>query len=182
MRRSPVLVAGAGPVGLTAALMLARHGTPVRIVDANDGPTDLSKALVVWRRTLEALDAVVPLERFTDVHPAIRAAVVETGAGRRAELSLQRRPGAVPAGVFVPQSDTERILEAALAGHGVRVERHTRLEGFAASTPGGVACTINGPRGREQVLASWLVGCDGAHSAVRHGLGLEFPGESVDRR
>ena len=42
--KDPVLVVGAGPVGLTAALMLARHGTPVRIIDQNDGPTTLSKA------------------------------------------------------------------------------------------------------------------------------------------
>ncbi|MCH2140736.1 MAG: FAD-dependent oxidoreductase [Phycisphaerales bacterium] len=42
--KDPVLVVGAGPVGLTAALMLARHGTAVRIIDQNDGQTTLSKA------------------------------------------------------------------------------------------------------------------------------------------
>jgi len=97
-------VAGAGPVGLTAALMLAGHGTRVRIVDADEGPTDLSKALVVWWRTLEVLDAVVPLERFADGHPAIRAAIVETGAGRAAEPALPTPPGAVPAGSSSPRA------------------------------------------------------------------------------
>ncbi len=46
-----VFVIGAGPVGLTTALMLARHGTPVRIIDSNEGQTKLSKALVLWKRT-----------------------------------------------------------------------------------------------------------------------------------
>jgi len=56
--KDSVLVVGAGPVGLTAALMLARHGTPVRIIDQNDGQITLSKAWVLWRRTLQVLDAL----------------------------------------------------------------------------------------------------------------------------
>jgi len=63
--RSPVLVTGAGPVGLTAALMLARHGVRVRIIDRDEGATDLSKALVVWQRTMETLGPILPYERFS---------------------------------------------------------------------------------------------------------------------
>jgi len=55
-----VFVIGAGPVGLTTALMLARHGTPVRIIDSNEGQTKLSKALVLWKRTLQVLDPILP--------------------------------------------------------------------------------------------------------------------------
>ena len=61
-----VLICGAGPVGMTVALELARHGVKPRIIDADKGPTDLSKALVVWRRTLEVLDPAIPFERFME--------------------------------------------------------------------------------------------------------------------
>ena len=52
----PVLIVGAGPVGLTMAAELARYQVPVRIIDKVDAPTDKSKALVIWPRTLELLD------------------------------------------------------------------------------------------------------------------------------
>ncbi len=52
----PILIVGAGPVGLTLALALKRQGVTVRIIDKNDGPTDKSKALVIWPRTLDLLD------------------------------------------------------------------------------------------------------------------------------
>ena len=52
----PVLVVGAGPVGMTMAAELARYGVPVRIVDKAARRTDKSKALVLWSRTLELLD------------------------------------------------------------------------------------------------------------------------------
>src|ERR1700677_1975959 len=52
----PVLIVGAGPVGLTMATELARYRIPVRIVDKSPQRTDKSKALVLWSRTLELLD------------------------------------------------------------------------------------------------------------------------------
>ncbi len=52
----PVLIAGAGPVGMTMASELVRYGVPVRIIDKAPHRTDKSKALVLWSRTLELLD------------------------------------------------------------------------------------------------------------------------------
>ena len=51
-----VLIAGAGPVGLTMASELARYGLVVRLIDKNTERTDKSKALVLWARTLELID------------------------------------------------------------------------------------------------------------------------------
>ena len=72
----PVLVVGAGPVGLTAALMLARHGTPVRIIDSNASKTELSKALIVWKRTLQVLDPIIPWEQFLNGHILAKRAIL----------------------------------------------------------------------------------------------------------
>lgn len=62
--KSSVLVVGAGPVGLTAANTLARLGVPVRIIDARAEPTRLSKALVMWRRSLHTLDPLIPYDQW----------------------------------------------------------------------------------------------------------------------
>ena len=54
--KTDVLIAGAGPVGLTMAMELKRYGLSVRIIDKDSGRTDKSKAIVLWARTLELLD------------------------------------------------------------------------------------------------------------------------------
>jgi 2-polyprenyl-6-methoxyphenol hydroxylase-like FAD-dependent oxidoreductase len=55
---APILIIGAGPVGMTMASELARYGVPIRIIDKAAHRTDRSKALVIWSRTLELLDRV----------------------------------------------------------------------------------------------------------------------------
>jgi 2-polyprenyl-6-methoxyphenol hydroxylase-like FAD-dependent oxidoreductase len=67
--KAAVLIVGARPVGLSAALMLARHGIALRIIDANDGPTDLSKALVLWKRTTDTLNPILPYENSPTATP-----------------------------------------------------------------------------------------------------------------
>ena len=62
----PVLIVGAGPVGLTMATELARYGIAVRIVDKSPQRTDKSKALVLWSRTLELLDRGVGSTPFVE--------------------------------------------------------------------------------------------------------------------
>ncbi len=84
----------------------------------------------------------------------------------------------LPAGVFIPQNDTESMLISALASCGVNIERNTKLVGFETSNEH-VMCELSTG---EKVQTPWLIGCDGAHSTVRHTLGLEFHGDTVNRR
>lgn len=176
-----VLVAGAGPVGLTAAHCLARHGVPVRIIDLKEGPTTLSKALVVWRRTMQILDASIPFEEFLAAgHEAQRARVMSLEK-QLVEIPISDETHGFPAGVFIPQSETERILIAALNKQDVQVEWQTKLVSLAP-TDDGVICQLESPKGQEQVHCRWLVDCEGAHSVARHQLQLEFPGTSLARR
>jgi 2-polyprenyl-6-methoxyphenol hydroxylase-like FAD-dependent oxidoreductase len=154
---------------------------PVRIIDVAEEPTQLSKALVVWRRTLQVLDATVGFEQFLATGLEARKVNFSARGKSLGMVDLQSDSHQLPAGAFVPQSETERILIAALAEQEIAVQRRTRLVDFVPDSDG-VTCQLEGPDGPEQVRCSWLIGCDGAHSTVRHGLNIDFPGEAVDRR
>jgi 2-polyprenyl-6-methoxyphenol hydroxylase-like FAD-dependent oxidoreductase len=76
--------------------------------------------------------------------------------------------------LMIPQSDTERLLEEHLASLGVYVNRQLKLKQFQPEAVS-VSCTlVHSDYAEETVEASWLIGCDGAHSTVRHQLGFEF--------
>ena len=174
-----VLIAGAGPVGLTMAAELARYGVSVRIVDPAPKRTDKSKALVVWSRTLELVDrAGASAALIAAGHRQIAANIVANGK-RIARFTLDGAPTPYPFGLMIPQSETERILEEHLGSLGVRVERTVELTRFE-ETGSGVGSVLHGADGREEsVQSQWLIGCDGAHSVVRHQLGLEFHGDTL---
>ncbi|WP_179887874.1 FAD-dependent monooxygenase, partial [Streptomyces sp. b94] len=86
-------------------------------------------------------------------------------------------PPEVPYGfAALPQCDTERLLEEFLGRYGTGIERSTALVAFAQD-PAGVTSRLTTTSGDEvEVRSRFLVGCDGAHSAVRKGLGLSFEG------
>jgi 2-polyprenyl-6-methoxyphenol hydroxylase-like FAD-dependent oxidoreductase len=175
-----VLVAGAGPVGLTLAVELARYGVAVRIVDKAHARTDKSKAVAVWARTLELFDRAGLAERLVEAGVKVHAAVISDGAERIARIGFDGIDTAYKFVLMIPQSETERILEGHLASLGISVERGVELTSFV-DTGSCVEAVLQKPDGTsETVIAGWLVGCDGAHSTVRHALGLEFHGDTVD--
>ncbi len=84
---------------------------------------------------------------------------------------------AYPFVLGVPQDETERILEERVAQHGVKVERNTEL--IAVTQHGsGVSARLRNASGIEDVEVDWLLGCDGAHSAVRDQLAIPFSGST----
>ena len=175
-----VMVVGAGPVGLTLALALRRQGLAVRIVDKSAARTDKSKAVVIWPRTLELLDIQGCAQAFVDAGVPARGARI-LGEGRElvhAHFDLAR--SAFPYALLIPQSETERLLEQLLAAAGVQVERQVELLSFADDGRQ-VSATLRHADGREEgTTAAWLAACDGAHSTVRHALGLAFDGDTMD--
>ncbi|WP_042390170.1 FAD-dependent monooxygenase [Streptacidiphilus melanogenes] len=172
----PILVVGAGPVGLAVAGELARRDVPVRIVDTLAAPTTESRAIVVHARSLEMLERVGVLDEITE--SGIKATGIEMHAsGRvlaRVELDVVDSPH--PYSVVTAQTETERILAGNLAKHGVEVERGVSLVALEQDADG-VRATLRGSDGAEDtVTASWLVGADGARSAVRHQIGSALEG------
>ncbi|HEY2156434.1 MAG TPA: FAD-dependent monooxygenase [Isosphaeraceae bacterium] len=175
-----VLIVGAGPVGLTMAAHLRAHGLAPRLIDKAPHPSETSKALVLWPRSLEMLDDLRIVDRFlADGRPPNEMRLYGNG-----HLLLEFALGsgvegtAYPKPLVLPQSETERLLTEHLRDADLAVERPVELVRFA-DRDDGVDATLRHADGREEdVRSDYLLGCDGAHSTVRHGLGLEFTGKA----
>ncbi len=174
-----VLVVGAGPVGLTMAAELARYGVGVRVVDKAAARTDKSKALVLWSRTLELIDRMGCGAAFVEAGLMVREADIIAGGATVARIAFEGLMTPHPYGLMLPQSETERLMEQHLNSLGVEVERRVELTRFVADEDA-VTAFLRRPDGSEETLdVDWMIGCDGAHSAVRHGLGMEFEGDTM---
>ncbi|SDF39561.1 MULTISPECIES: FAD-dependent oxidoreductase [Thalassobaculum] len=172
-----VLVAGAGPVGLAAANRLTRNGATVRIVDSNAARTTLSKALAVNVRTMELLERSGLTERLIAAGQRLNRMRFFSGAKPLADIHFDRLDHRYNFLISLPQSETERILEEDLLALGVGVDRRTGLTAFSAGDDV-VDATLRSEDGSEtKVRVDYLIGADGAHSMVRKGLGVGFPGE-----
>ena len=174
-----VLIVGAGPVGLAMACELTRYGVAVRIVEKASARTDKSKALVVWSRTLELLGRMGLSQRFIAAGQKAIAANIVAGDKPVGRITFESVASPYPFGLMLPQSETERLLEEHLRELGVRVERNVELLEFTDSGDG-LASKIRHVDGSEENLkTAWLIGCDGAHSTVRHQLGMQFEGDTL---
>jgi len=175
----PVVVAGAGPTGLLLALALRRYGVAVQVVERLPGPASTSRALALWPRSLEILDrygCTPALAAAAHRPPAF--AIVDHGRPLAA-IPFRPLPDCAFDGPFLlAQAETEAVLAAEAEAAGVPIERGVELRAFEADA-GGVHLTLQQADGAERRLtAAWLVGCDGAHSTVRHGLPVTFEGEA----
>jgi 2-polyprenyl-6-methoxyphenol hydroxylase-like FAD-dependent oxidoreductase len=175
-----VLIVGAGPVGLTLAIELTRYGVSTRLIEKASAPSDKSKALVIWSRTLELMD------RMGGVPPFLAAGMKVTGANIFADgkpighLSLEGVATPYPFALMLPQCDTERLLAEHLGRFGVHAERNVALARFEAGDDHVTSHLLHADGSEEACETKWLAGCDGAHSTVRHQLGLEFTGGTIE--
>ncbi|GAB3243189.1 FAD-dependent monooxygenase [Mycolicibacterium hippocampi] len=179
-RTADVLIAGAGPSGLTAAIELARRGVAVRIVDAASGPNTETRALGMQARTLELYQHAGLVERLLE--RGLRARIFNVFSENRQILraDFAGLDSPYPFLLMIPQNHTQNVLADHLAALGVAVERNVELTGLHQD-PSGVAARLRHADGSvEEVTATWLVGADGAHSTVRHELGVGFVGSAFE--
>jgi 2-polyprenyl-6-methoxyphenol hydroxylase-like FAD-dependent oxidoreductase len=187
--RPGVLIAGAGPTGLTLALWLTKLGVAVRIVDKLDDAAPYSRALGVQARTLE-LYRQLDDDGMHLAEEAVESGVQVAGvnfwvAGRkRARVAfgnIGEGQSPFPYVLTFAQDAHERMLLRHLGRLGVHVERSTELLRFEQQ-PAGVRAVVRRAGGEEETVeASYLAGCDGARSAVREQLGMQLEGGTYSR-
>ncbi|MDI7863807.1 FAD-dependent monooxygenase [Rhizobiaceae bacterium n13] len=180
--RPGVLIAGAGPSGLTAGLELCRRGFSPRIVDSESGPAPMeeSRALGVNARTLTLLSPSGVTDRILGVAQHITHFRVRSGSALLFELDTGRAAGAYRAIQAMPQGLMERLLLAALREYDVEPEWNTRVEAVAGDPTEPVVSIRHADGATESVRPDFLIGADGAHSVVRKSLGFGFPGEALE--
>jgi 2-polyprenyl-6-methoxyphenol hydroxylase-like FAD-dependent oxidoreductase len=171
-----VLVVGAGPTGLVLACELLSLGIDVRVVDRNDGAVRETRALGLHARSLEMLDGMGLVERFLDHGQRVRCFRWYSEGRPIATFDLSWAGSRYPYLLDIPQQETERLLRERVAELGGTIEQSVELTGLSQETAC-VTATLRDGRGLTRAMtADYLVGCDGAHSRVRHELGLAFEG------
>jgi 2-polyprenyl-6-methoxyphenol hydroxylase-like FAD-dependent oxidoreductase len=172
----PVLVVGAGPVGLSLAVDLARHGTACRVVDRLPAPSPQSRATELHARTLELLDHDGPADALLAEGIVVAGMAFHTQTRCLGVLGFDGIASELPSTVAVPQHETERVLAAALAARGASVERGRAVVALEQDADAATVTLERDDGARERVRARWVVACDGAHSALREMLGIAFEG------
>lgn len=166
-----VLIVGAGPVGTALALELALHKVSFRVIDKSPARSDKSKALMVQSRTLELFNrhgvAHELCHRGNHVNGNLLyverklVAVVDLESVAPAEAGF-------PLPLMLSQAETEQFLDECLVKHGASVERPVIAKSIVQDQTG-VTTELEGPDGKKETVRSkYVVGCDGAHSIVRH--------------
>ena len=177
----PVIVVGAGPVGLAAALDLGRQGVPVLVLDDHDGVGAGSRAICFSKRTLEICD------RLGAAGPMLRKGV-QWNRGKvfrddRLVYEFNLLPEAghkFPAFINLQQPYFEKflhdaILTARAGGAPIEIRGANRVDAVMQDGDGATLCATT-PEGLYRMRADWIIAADGVHSPVREMMGLGFEG------
>lgn len=181
-RDCEVLVVGAGPTGLSAALALAAQGVRVAIVDEAPTRHREARASAVHARTLELLAPYGVADRIAAYANPVHDVRFFNGDGQQImHRTLEAIDSQYPALQNVQQWRTEALLEDQLLARGVEVERGARFLSLTQDDVG-VEVTLATPHGKRALRAAFVVAADGGHSAVRHALGLHMQGTDYPER
>ena len=170
-----LLIVGAGPVGLLLANECTRRGLRWQLVEAKSSQSAHSKALAIFPRTLEILDMAGLVGPFLEKANRVTSVSVITHGRTLARMHFAPEQTPYSFVAMVPQNVTESLLAEALQRRGGSIEYDTKFVS-AEQDDDSVLVTMEHGAERRKVRASFLVGCDGAHSYVRHAMNLPLEG------
>ncbi|MCW5683848.1 MAG: FAD-dependent monooxygenase [Pseudolabrys sp.] len=182
-RLYPVIIAGAGPVGMTVALDLARRGIEVVLLEEDDTVNRGSRAVGIARRSLEIFERA-----------GAGSGIFETGVSWKGGQSYYRDSLVLdfvvqqadnlkhPPMVSIAQCNVEQYLYDALQNHPKASIRWSSKVVSARQDGNEVIATVATPHGDYDMRGAWLVACDGGRSAIRKALGKELKGSSYEGR
>ncbi len=174
-----VLVIGAGPVGLTMACELKRHGVAVRIIERREKALYHPNAAIVHVRTLEILSAMGAVDGFLKEGYPFPGVSLHAFGKPIGSIDLHGIDSPFPLPRTIPQHETERLLNEHFERLGGRVERSVEALGLEQnSSVAKVRLRYLAENNREEtVTARWVVGCEGSGSLTREACEIEFTGE-----
>jgi len=172
-----VLVVGAGPTGLMMASELARRGVGYRLVEKLLEPAGVAKASGIWPRSLEIFEQKGIVKKFVSTGRHAEQFLIRHGNAPLLDIRLDQLDTPYPMLLGIEQYRTERFLTEHLRDLGGRIERGVELIDFQQDGEGIVATLRHGDGSEERIECQYVIGCDGAHSSVRHLLDVPFRGK-----
>ena len=172
MNSTDVVVVGAGPTGLMLACELALAGVSCRVLERRAEQPNITRAFAVHARTLELLDARGLADELLPLGVPVRQIAPAPGA----TLDLRELDTRYPMILIAPQSGTEHLLEARARRLGVDIVYGADVVGLRQDDAA-VVLDVDTGAGVHSERAGYVVGCDGAHSAIRRMLGVDFVGK-----
>jgi 4,5-epoxidase len=174
-----VLIAGAGPTGLTLACGLLANGVVTRVVDKAFRPAETSRALGLQPRGLEVVERLGALGGLPDRALQVERIVVHINGKQAASVGVGRRTALVTRpGLVISQAEVEAELRRRVEELGGEIVWGREVTAAKQDAHGVHVGLADGGGSR----VGWLVGCDGAHSRVRDLAGIGFPGVPLAER
>src|SRR5689334_1535316 len=181
--RHPVLIVGAGPIGMTAALVLARYGIKSVLIDRKDTFNDGSRAICIARPSMHILERVGAVAPFVEKALGWRFGRSYYRGEQIFRLEMPQPPGEKYLPMYnLQQQYTEKFLHDAVATSDL-IDMRWRSE-LSAIEPhnDGVSVRISSPEGDYRLDADYVLAADGARSPIRSMLGLRLKGDNYEGR
>lgn len=176
MAKDEVLIVGAGPVGLTLAIQLARYGVKFRIIDKSAMQTEDSRAAGIHPRTLEVFEDLGVIDTFLEQGVSVAGINLYSHKKRLIHAVYGGLDSRYPHILDLPQSQTEQILLKRFEALGGKIHRQCTLASLENHDERvDVQLQAEGRTATPDTFA-YVIGCDGARSACRKFTETPFPG------